>query len=327
MSGKMPESVKGGSNPKFTPLMMNSFSRLSSSGNRRNSSVLNGTADSGYLSSFTSNTSFTPSTEASTSSSQPQELYCSTPVTGGNHVLSHMTGILNQSSETPVQCFSSLKNIRGRYSEDRIPRRRTLLPSIDQEAEIDEHDILSRLISQSTPAVRRILQFLGEEDLLRLCQVSSVICRAVCDDQLALKRLSKYLIVSYQTIENRVTSRLPHPLGVARATIGGALRAVDNFLDTSLPSGTVWTVPSPLECIDIDQVPVQLRSLIAMTKGLSQHQYVASCHSCRCLVPVRRRSQIVECSSCQHKAKKNETLSFSRVPNSRSKKTLFPGFR
>lgn len=308
---KSQENSKGSSNSfRCTPLLVNSFSRLSTSVNR--STSFNRTADSGYHS---RNGSFTPS--AADSSSQ---LYCSTPVAG--LVLSHPTSILSQTSETPVHYFPS--GSRGNYSEDRIPHRRSSTPlSFHEEEESDEKDVLGRLIKRSDPAVRKVLSYLGDEDLLQLSQVSEVFCKAICDELPVLKRLSEYLISAKQMAENRITS--------SRNQLGGprpsrVFASVGNTMDVSLP-GARWTVPSPLESIDMRRIPSQLKSLIQITKGLSDHQYVASCHSCRCLVPVRKRHlkpHVVECSSCQ--TRKATTYSCVRPPNPK-KKALFSDFR
>lgn len=320
---RVPDTSRG-SNPRLTPLMMQSFSRLLGSTGSSNSSSLNGTGDSGFLSSFTSSNSSTPSETDSSS-----QLYCSTPVASGL-LLSHQTAILNQTSDqTPVSHYPGFKH-RGSFSEDRIPRPS---PSLSDEAislDVEADDLLSRLIRTSAPAVRRILQYLSNEDLLRLCQACDTFCRAVFDQQPILKRLSKYLISVKQNAENRSTPS-HNNLGARPFGAGDILRPVQNVFNLNATPGVVWTVPSPLENVDLKKIPQQLRALILLTKELSSHHCVALCHNCRCLVPIRlyQQHQAVECSSCHQLARKGATPSISSralaIP--KKKKALFPNFR
>ncbi len=310
MTGRIPESQRG--NPRLTPLMMmNSFSRL-------HESSLNRTADSGYQSSFASlSSSFTPSSsDVSDSSSR---LYCSTPVTDQDSVLPHKTKILNPVLDTPVHPV--LPN-RTPFSEDRIPSQRTTLP-LDQDTEDLPSDVLNCLIrNRCTPPIQRILKYLGEEDLLRLCQVSDPYCRAVCDDQTSIKRLSKFLISVHQNGENRTTISQNN---IGGRPHGGILRPIQNVLGTSLPSGTVWTVPSPLETIEISSIPRQFQKLIDLTKGLSEHHCVTTCHTCRGLVAVRlHHHRSVECQSCSQRSRR--TNGNSRLVT-KTKASLFASFR
>lgn len=291
-------------NPRFTPLMMSSFSRL-------HESSLNQTADSGYQSSFASlSSSFTPSSDSTDSASR---LYCSTPVTQDS-VLSHKTTFLDPVLDTPVHIPANKK----RFSEDRIPRQKITLP-IDEESTNFSSDVLSSLIRHCVLATQRVFHYTNAEDLLRLCQVSDIYCRAVCDDQAALKRLSKYLISVHQNGENRATHS-----NVGGRPYGGILRPIDNLLSFNVPPGHVWSVPSPLEAIDLNSVPCLLRRLVEMTKTLSENQVVSICHSCRTLVPVRiTHHRLTECSSCSQRSRRQN----ANRSATRTKVSLLPSFR
>ena len=319
MTNRVPENSRG--NPRLTPLMVQSFSRLLSSAGSSNSSSFNHTGDSGYLSSFISSNNSTPSTEPDSSS----HLYCSTPVASGS-LLSQQTTILSQTSDqTPVSRHPGTKHM-GCFSEDRIPRPS---PSLSNQAtdclEIEADDVLSCLIKSSAPAVRLIFQYLSNEDLLRLCQVCDTFCRAVCDQQPTLKRLSKFLISINQNAENRTTPNL----GVRSFGVGDVLRPVENVLNFSPNPGAVWTIPSPLESVDLKKIPTQLRSLITMTKGLSSNYCVASCHTCRRLMSVRlyQNHKAVACSTCLQQASKTSSSSSRVLAVPKNKKTLFPNLR
>jgi hypothetical protein len=283
MTGRYPGSVRG--NPRLTPLMMSSFSRL-------HESSLNRTADSGYQSSFASLTnSFTPSSDVSDSSSR---LYCSTPVTEDS-ILPYTTSNLDPVLDTPVQSVSSS---RASFTEDRVPLNRGTT-ALDQDSTECPNDVLSCLIrSRCTPSIQRILMYLGDEDLMRLCQVSDEYCGAVCDDQSCLKRLSKFLISTQQNGENRTT--LSH--NNDGRPYGGVLRPIQNVMPLT-QSGVVWTVPSPLESVDMNSIPRQLQTLIGMTRTLSEHHCVTNCHTCRSLIAVRlHHPKLVECQRCSQRS-------------------------
>lgn len=286
MTGRFSGTVRG--NPRLTPLMMSSFSRL-------HESSLNRTADSGYQSSFASLTnSFTPSSDASDSSSR---LFCSTPVTE-NSVLPCTTTNLHPVLDTPVHPDLSS---RASFTEDRIPLNRGTIALAQNSIECP-NDILSCLIrSCCTPSIQRILMYLGDEDLMRLCQVSDEYCQAVCDDQSSLKRLSKFLISTYQNGENRTTLSYNNNDG---RPFGGVLRSIENVMPVT-QSGVVWTVPSPLETIDMNSVPRLFRTLIGLTKTLSENHCVTNCHTCRSLVAVRLHNhKSVECHSCSQRSRR-----------------------
>ena len=295
---------------KVTPLMMNSFSRLrgSDSGSR------NQTVDSGYQSSFaSSNNSFTPSTLEDSLAN----LYCSTPV--ASHSLSTNTTAVTHPTETPVSKLPSI----AQYSEDRIPSIKITPLATTQEADDEiQSGVFSSLITwRITPTIRKILQFLGDEDLLNLCQVSDLYCQTVCNDQLALKRLSRFLINANQNGENRTTSSVN-----GRPSSRGILNPIHNLLNVNLSAGAVWTIPSPLENINRPGVPGQFKTLVQMTKEMSEFQYVSVCHSCRSMVAVRlhQQQQSVECSRCLQLSKRNTT----RNRTGRKKKILlFPTLR
>ncbi|KAK4037708.1 uncharacterized protein LOC116929732 [Daphnia magna] len=290
MAGRFPDSIRG--KHRVTPLMTSSFSRLGESS-------LNRTADSGYQSSIASSSrSFTPLSDVSDSS----RLYCSTPLTEDS-ILSHQISNSTVLLETPVQPV--LPN-RTYFSEDRIPSTRASLP-VNVDAIDYPSDVLSCLIrSHSIPAIQRVFRCLADEDLMRLCQVSDDYCRAVCECPPALKRLSKFLIVSHQNGENRTTSSHNN---IENRPHRGILRPIQNVMVVGLPSGTVWTVPSPLEAIDMSRVPHQFRTLVCLTKTLSEHHCVIYCRACRCLVAVRSNQQKTEeCTNCNR---------FRRTKNSR----------
>lgn len=277
MAGRFPDSMR---ESKVTPLMKSSFSKF-------NESSLNRTADSGYQSSFASSRrSYTPFSDVSNSS----RLYCSTPVTEDS-ILLHHTANSKVLLETPVQPV--LPN-RAYFSEDRIPSTRSSVP--DPEHAVN-YDILSCLIrSHSIPAIQRVFRCLEDEDLMRLCQVSDDYCRSVCECPPALKRLSNFLISSHQNGENRITSSHNNIDGRLDRRI---LRSIQNVMPTGLPSGTVWTIPSPLEAIDLKSVPSQFQELVKLTKRLSEQHYVIYCRACRSLVPVRLHQQRTEeCPNC-----------------------------
>ncbi|XP_057377960.1 uncharacterized protein LOC130699920 [Daphnia carinata] len=286
MAGRCPHSMRG--KHRVTPLMKSSFSRLGESS-------LNRTADSGYQSSIASSSrSFTPLSDVSDSS----RLYCSTPV-AEDSILSHQIAYPKMLLETPVQPV--LPN-RTHFSEDRIPSTRTSL--VVNEDVIDcPSDVLSCMIrSHSIPAIHRVLTYLEDQDLMRLCQVSDDYCRAVCECPPALKRLSKFLIVSHQNRENRTTSS--HNNVGNRPHHGIPLRSIQNVMDVGLPSGTVWTVPSPLETIDMNRVPDQFRTLVDLITTLSEHHCVINCRACRRLVAVRVNQRKTEvCLNCNRRTK------------------------
>ncbi|KAI9552247.1 hypothetical protein GHT06_022609 [Daphnia sinensis] len=293
MAGRMPDSMRG--KHRVTPLMMSSFSRLGESS-------LNRTADSGYQSSIASSSrSFTPLSDVSDSS----RLYCSTPVTEDS-ILSHQISCSKVLLETPVQPV--LPN-RTYFSEDRIPSTRISLPANEDVIDYPS-DVLSCLIrSHSIPAIQRVLRCLEDEDLMRLCQVSDDYCRAVCECPPALKRLSKFLIVSHQNGENRTTSS-----NIGNRPHRGILRPIQNVMDVGLPSGTVWTVPSPLEAIDMSRVPHQFRTLVCLTKTLSEHHCVIYCRACRSLVAVRITQQKTEeCPNCNRRTKKSRLVNKTKA--------------
>ena len=302
MTGKFPGTVRG--NPRVTPLMMNSFSRL-------HESSLNQTADSGYQSSFVSfNNSFASLSDASDSSSL---LYCSTPVTEVS-ILPNKTSNLDPVLNTPVPPVLSSRTC---FSEDRIPLNRRTNTLFEAHIECPS-DILSCLIrSRSLPSIQRILMYLGDEDLMRLCQVSDDYCKAVFDDQSALKRLSKFLISIHQNGENRTSQN-----NNDGRTYRGVLRDIQNVMPVT-PSGVIWTVPSPLETIDMKSVPRLFRSLIGLTKTSSEHHCVTICHTCRRnLIAVRLPyNKAVECQSC---SRSKRTIGSSR-PITKAK--LFPTHR
>lgn len=306
MTGRMPENLRG----RLTPLMMrNSFSRL-------NESSLNRTGDSGYQSSFASlSRSFTPSSDVSDSS----RLYCSTPVIEDSVLTSRNSVILDPVLDTPVL---SVHPIKTRYSEDRIPCQRRPLP-VGEETDDRSADVLSCLIrNQTRPAIQHIFNYLAAEDLLRLCQVSVEFCRSVFDDQASLKRLSRFLISIHQNGENRTT--VSHNNS---RPFGGILRQIHNVMSTNLPSGTAWSIPSPLETIDLKSIPSQFQSLIGLTRSLSEHHYVTTCHACRCLVAARlQHPEAVECSNCSKPANVRRTIGGSRRVQ-KPKATLFSSFR
>jgi len=277
---------------KVTPLMMNSFSRLrgSDSGSR------NQTADSGYQSSFAlSNNSFTPSTLEDSLTN----LYCSTPV--ASHSLSTKPTAAIHPTETPV----SKQPSKVQYSEDRIPSKKITTHITTQNSDETQSGVFSSLIKwKITPTIRKILQYLGEEDLLNLCQVSDMYCQTVCNDQMALKRLSRFLINANQNGENRTTSNVN-----GRPSTRGILNQIQNLLNADLSAGAVWTIPSPLENIHRPGVPGQFKALVQMTKEMSEFQYVSVCHSCRSMVAVRlhQQQQSIECSICLQQSKRNTT--------------------
>lgn len=302
MTGRFPDSLRGKS--RLNSLMLNSFSRL-------HESSLNHTSDSGYQSSFASlSTNSTPSLDVSESSSH---VYCSTPVTEDS-ALTIRNSVLGPVLETPVLSG------RTRFSADRIPCQRTLLPLGEESGDVST-DVLSCLIrNRIRPAIRSIYSHLTEEDLLRLCQVSNDYCLSVCDDKPALRRLSKFLIVVHQNGENRTTlsqnNIRPH---------AGVLRPIHNVLSTSLPVGTMWSIPSPLETVDMNSIPRQLKLLITMTKTLSENSCVTTCHKCRRLVEARLNHQKeVLCPGCSKPSRRTNTN--SRLVN-KTKASLFSSFR
>ena len=263
MTDPIPENSR--LHPRITPLLMNNFSRL------------NRTADSGYDSSFLSTSSLTPSTDCDSS------ICSSTPIP----ILPHrIRKILTPFSNTPVG--------HRKFSSDRIPCRRTILCSHEEE-EISADDILSNLIQRSaSPVVQRILRYLNPEDLLSLCQVSDIYCQAVCSHQECLRRLSKFLITAHQNCENRASSSQHN------RSSGRILREIQNVMSTEQPAvGSVPTVPSPLETIDLENIPSTLRSLLNMTKSLTELQCVVSCRTCRRFVAVRQSQKSHECVRCQ----------------------------
>ena len=310
MSGRIPESLRGNPN-RLTPLMMmNSFSRL-------HDSSLNRTADSGYQSSFASlSSSSTPSSSILSDSSS--RLYCSTPVTDEDSILPSTTQILDPALDTPVH---PVLTSRTQFSEDRIPSQRTTSLPLDQDTEDSPSDVLNCLIrSRTTPPIHRIFKYLGDEDLMRLCQVSDTYCRAVCDDQASIKRLSRFLISTHQNGENRTT--LSHNNAGGRP-YGGILRPIENVLGASLPVGTVWTVPSPLEAVEMSCVPRQFRELVELTRSLSENNCVSTCHSCRRLVAVRlHHHRSVECPNCSQRSRRTNGRHVTKP-----KATLFASFR
>ena len=266
MTDQIPENLRP--RPRITPLLMNSFSRL------------NQTADSGYDSSFLSSSSSTPSTDCDSS------MCSSTPIP----VLSHRT----RKTLTP---FSNTPLARKKFSSDRIPCRRTILCN-RQEEEISADDLLSNLIQRSaSPVVKRILRYLSPEDLLSLCQVSDIYCQTVCNHRECLRRLSKFLINAHQNCENRASSS-QHSRGSGRI-----LREIQNVMSPDQPgAGTISTIPSPLETIDLQNIPSMLRLLLNMTKSLTEMQCVVVCRTCRRFVAVRQSQKSHECVRCQRNA-------------------------
>lgn len=303
MTERIPEGVR--SNSRLTPLMINSFSKL-------HENSLNRTTDSGYQSSFASlSRSFTPSSDVSSSSSL---LYCSTPVTEDS-ILATRSSVLTTVQDTPVQ---SIVYSRTRYSSDRIPcQKNKLLPAI--EAEAQSSDVLSCLIrSRIRPVVDKIFKYLRDEDLFQLCQVSDELCRAICEDQSTIKRLSIFLINVQQNGENRTTSNAHN-----NRPYGGVLRPIHNVLSVNMSAGAVWTVPTRLETIDMERVPRQFQSLVLLTKSLSEHHYVTNCHTCRCFVAVRLHNQRpVECPSCSQRSRRINGRLVTKT-----KTSLFSSFR
>jgi len=263
MTDQIPENPR--LHPRITPLLMNSFSRL------------NRTADSGYDSSFLSTSSLTPSTDCDSS------ICSSTPLP----VLPHRTRkVLAPFSDTPVG--------RRKFSSDRIPCRRTIL-STRQEEEISADDLLSNLIQRSaSPVIQRILRYLKPEDLLSLCQVSSMYCETICNHRECLRRLSTFLIGIHQNCENRASSS-QHNRGSGRI-----LREIQNVMTADqFAVGMISTIPSPLETIDLESIPSMLRSLLNMTKSLTEQQCVVVCRSCRRFVAARQSQKSYECVRCQ----------------------------
>lgn len=294
---------------RYTPLMMNSFSRLRST----DSCSRNQTADSGYLSSFASSNNSSFATSAIEDSLS--NLYCSTPVAG----LSINSTTIIHPTETPVHA-KPLSHVQ--YSEDRIPCHKIVTTSsATQENDDTQSDVLSSLIKwRITPTIHKIFKYLGDEDLLNLCQVSDIYCQTVCDDQLALKRLSRFLITANQDGENRITTSFN-----SRSDNRGILRPIHNFLNVNPSAGAVWTIPSPLENIDLPGVPKQFKALVRMTKEMSEFQYVSVCHSCRGMVAVRlHHQQSVECSKCLQLSKRNNTRNRA---GTKKKLLLFPTLR
>lgn len=295
MSGRFQESLN--SKSRLTPLLVNSFSKLG------DDSLLNRTADSGYQSALS---------DLSTSSSSL--LYCSTPV---------MPDCLEKRSK---------RLLAPRFSADRIPWSNSRLELIQENySRIPAHpDVLSGLIGSggALPIIRRIFTYLKAEDLLRLAQVSDEICRAICDDNPSIRKLSTYLVQIHQNGENRLTSGANTIR--TRAT---TLRSIEN-LPRSATSANVaagmapWIVPSPLDSIDMDRVPIQLKSLLQLTKTLTERQCAAVCHRCRCLVGVRMHlRRPAECSACSTTNPSVTKANHRPVRKSKPSSTLFSSFR
>lgn len=276
--------------PRVTPLLMNCFSRL------QNSTSLNRTSDSGYDSSCLSSNSSTPSANCDSFGR-----YSSTPIMNSSLVLPHQPQrVLLPSADTPV---CSVSEGHRKFSSDRIPCRRAIL-STRQEEEISSNDFLSNLIQRSaTPAVKRILQYLDAVDLLKLCQVSDIYCQAVCNHQECLRRLSKYMILAHQNCENRVSPSLH------LRSSGRILREIQNIMNVEATAGMILnTSPSALETIDLDHIPRMLRLLLDMTKNLTESQCVVICHSCRRLAAIRQSQKSTECAKCTRRVRNTSRL-------------------